>query len=162
MEGTKYMLPTTLPQRELGRRVKAARELVGLSQEQLMGRMAARGNNRHDIRFFEDWRFGRNLEKPACGFTARHAAEIATVTGVPDSWFTEPLHLLLRQANQRHAEIVERLDRLERRVTAQAAVSHRPVPQPDLNRPRADPPPNGGRSTQLEIPQVEAPPRAFG
>lgn len=113
---------------ELARRLKAARELRGLSQTDLGELFDADGLNRSDPGQIERLKvtlrrshvdgFIRHLRVPERWFTADSVDEIVGLEATPEtqlSWIAEQMEALRVETSARVLEVLTRLDAMQRR-----------------------------------------------
>lgn len=73
---------TVLPPDQVSARIKAARLLRGVTQDELADRLAEAGLT---------WRLAGELERGEAPLLALHRVALATALGLPERWFTAPI-----------------------------------------------------------------------
>jgi transcriptional regulator with XRE-family HTH domain len=76
---------------QVRRRLRAARELTGMSREELGDLLAEDGFGRHDVAALEREK-GESAKARTVPLTPARRASLARHLGVPEAWFTEPDH----------------------------------------------------------------------
>lgn len=99
-----------LPPDELRRRLRAGRELIGISREALGEHLADDGFGKHDVAALERDVGEETTSARSVPFTAGRKRSIARALQLPDSWFTEPdITKLFRYSETEQEEQIEGL-----------------------------------------------------
>lgn len=73
------LLQMAIEQEELRRRLAAARELIGLDQDEMGVELKRKGLGKTDA---------KRLERGAIDFSESHLVAYSRITGLPEAWFT--------------------------------------------------------------------------
>lgn len=92
---------TVLTAEDIGIRIKAARLLRGISQEELARQMRDAGL---------PWRLAGSLERGEQPMKSAHRAALSRALGFPERWFTDPLDAVCPDPPP--ADMVARLERI--------------------------------------------------
>lgn len=103
------MRPVDDEQEELRRRIRAARELAGISQIEMNAEGERRGLRKHAL---------GGAERGDIEIRHVHLAMLCEILKVPMSWFTEPREVIVAQRAADYAKLVNQLFELSQQQAA--------------------------------------------